>query len=133
MITLDCLVNETSAPAGDNEAAPPGVLQRHLRNEHRVTIEDLTAQMTRSCVVKSDGEVFLLTTTRSVQSAVALVSQHVQEETLDDQSRSLFLQMVKVLPSFQDKFTAANGHCPDSRRQFQTTRSVTQTRVMITK
>ena len=103
---------------GDDEAAPPGVLQRHLQNEHYLAIQDITAQMTRSCVVKNGGDVFLLTTTRSVQSAVALVSQHVQDGTLDDQSRDIFLQMVKMLPAFQDKFTAACGyHGQDSELQ----------------
>ena len=83
---LECH-SATSALTGDDRAAPSGVLQQHLRKEHSAAVQDLNAQMTRACVVK-DGEAdFLLTTTRSVQSAVALVSQHVQEDTLDEQSR----------------------------------------------
>ena len=106
--------------SGDDEAAPQGVLRQYLQHEHYLAIQDLTALVTQSCVVKSRRDVFLLTTTRSVQSAVALVSQHVQDETLDDQSRDIFLQMVKMLPAFQDKFTTACGyHSRDSELQLR--------------
>ena len=43
----------------DDEAVAQGVLRQHLQHEHHLAVQNLTALMTRSCVVESGGDVFL--------------------------------------------------------------------------
>ena len=59
----------------------------------------------------TEGRAFQPAMTGSASPSIAPRDDHTFEDgTLDDQSRDIFLQMVKMLPAFQDKFTRANGY-----------------------